>query len=80
MRATGAHRGSDLRPLKAVLVTLAASRQSDWKRFVRRSGLAGAVPENYAETIGVVADFADPILTSDVSFGEWNPVARTWTA
>lgn len=79
VRATGTHRGSDLRPLRAVLVTLASSRQSDWERFVRRSGLAGAVPDDYARVISAVADFADPILTDDISSGEWNPATRTWT-
>jgi hypothetical protein len=80
VHATGTHRGSDLRPLRTVLVTLASSRQPDWERFVRRSGLAEALPTNYAEAISVVAAFADPILTNDVSLGEWNPATRTWTA
>lgn len=79
VRATGAHRGSDLRPLHAVLVTLASSRQLDWERFVRRSGLAGALPDEHARVIRAVADFADPILTGDISFGQWDPVTRTWT-
>jgi predicted nucleotidyltransferase component of viral defense system len=41
LRATGAHRRSELRPLRTVLVELAAARQADWTRYVARSGLTG---------------------------------------
>jgi hypothetical protein len=44
IHATGAHRGSDLQPLRSVLVELAPTRQSDWERFVDRSGLADVLP------------------------------------
>jgi len=78
VRATGAHRHSDLHPLRSVLVNLAASRQSDWHRFVSRSGLVDDVPAVYAETISAVADFADPILSGEATTGEWDPITRTW--
>ena len=78
VRATGAHRQSDLRPLRAVLVTLASARQPAWARFVNRSGLVDAVPGDYAEAIVRIADFADQILTGEVRSGEWDPVARAW--
>lgn len=80
VRATGLHRQSDLRPLRSVLITLAASRQSDWERYVNRNGLNDDVPADYAETIAAIADFADPIISGEVASGEWNPVARTWLA
>jgi hypothetical protein len=38
IQATGAHRGSDLRSLRSVLVELAPTRQSDWERFVDPRG------------------------------------------
>ena len=78
VRATGAHRQSDLRPLRSVLVTLASARQADWQRFVNRSGLVDEVPADYAETIGHVVDFADPVLGGEVTTGEWDPVTRAW--
>jgi hypothetical protein len=62
-----------------VLITLAASRQADWERFVTRSGLGDDVPADYADTIAAIADFADPILGETTS-GEWDPVARAWLA
>jgi len=78
VQATGAHRGSDLRPLRTVLVDLATMRQSDWSRFLARSGLEDSAPPSFAEAIEAVADFADPILKGDVTSGRWDPVARRW--
>lgn len=69
VQATGAHRRSDLRPLQSVLITLAASRQSDWERFSNRSGLGDDVPADYAETIAAIADFADPIISGEATSG-----------
>lgn len=80
VRATGTHRQSDPRPLRSVLVTLAASRQADWERFVTRSGLADEVPADYADTIAAIADFADPILSGETTSGKWDPIARAWLA
>lgn len=76
--ATGTHRQSELRPLRQVLVELGASRQTDWARFVDRAGLRTQVPPTYEEAIGLVADFADPILTGAVTSGAWDPVGRSW--
>ncbi|MGH2789315.1 MAG: nucleotidyl transferase AbiEii/AbiGii toxin family protein [Actinomycetota bacterium] len=78
VRATGAHRQSDLRPLRSVLIVLASERQRDWERFVTRSGLDDELPAAYAEAIAAVADFADPILSREIASGEWDPVTRTW--
>lgn len=78
LRATGADRQSDLRPLRSVLITLAASRQADWGRIVNRSGLGDDVPADYAETIAVIAEFADPIISGERTSGDWDPVVRAW--
>ena len=78
IRATGAHRGSDLRPLRSVLVDLPTARQPDWARFLARSGLDAAAPPTLAETIRAITDFADPIIATDMSTGIWDPAARRW--
>lgn len=77
--STGRHRQSELRPLAQVLNTLAASRQANWDRYVKRAGLQGEVPETYADTIAAIIDFADPILTRTVRSGHWNPADQRWT-
>jgi len=78
VRATGAHRGSDLRPLAEVVVDLANLRQVDWQRFVARAGLAGEVPASYAEAIEAISAFADPILSGNLTEGRWDPRRRRW--
>jgi hypothetical protein len=80
IRATGTHRGSDLRPLRSVLVDLATSRQPDWTRFLARSGLDDAAPATLAEAIEAIAEFADPIIAGDVGDGVWDPAERRWFA
>lgn len=78
IRATGAHRGSDLRLLRSVLVDLANARQPDWTRFLARSGLDDAAPATLADAIEAIAEFADPIIAGDVGNGVWDPAARRW--
>ena len=76
IRATANHRQAEMRPLREVLVTLGSARQSDWQRFVSRTGIDA--PATYAEAIERLADFADPILTGEVSAGRWDPVELAW--
>lgn len=78
VHATGAHRGSDLRPLRSVLVDLATARQADWTRFLARSGLDDSAPASLAEAIRAIADFADPILADGVTSRAWDPATRRW--
>lgn len=62
--ATASHRGSGLRPLREVLVSLGALRQGEWGRFVRRLNLGPDLPATYEEAIAIVAEFADPVVTA----------------
>jgi len=78
VQATGGHRQSVMRPLRTVLVHLATERQSAWERFVNRSGLTDTVPTDYSETISHITEFADPILSSDITSGHWDPQQRAW--
>lgn len=76
--ATAAHRQSEIRPLRSVLVMLADERQGDWERFARRAGLDGELPSSYGEVIEMVVEFADPILGGSLEAGEWDPASRSW--
>jgi hypothetical protein len=78
VRATGAHRGTELRPLGEVLVELSGRRQADWARFVNRAGLGDEVPASYEETVDAIARFADPILTGELGVGVWNAAKGRW--
>lgn len=61
-----------------MLLTLATLRQGNWGIFLRRNDLGSELPEAYQETITMVADFADPILTGAVTSGRWEPSQRMW--
>ncbi len=78
IEATAEHRGSILRPVEEILVTLAAGRQADWKRYTDRAGLATSVPASFADAIAAVCAFADPILTGAIRDGSWSPDAGRW--
>lgn len=78
IEATAEHRGSTLRPVEEILVTLADDRQADWKRYTDRAGLATSVPVSFADAIAAVCAFADPILTGAVLDGSWSPDAGRW--
>ncbi len=54
INATGAHRGSELQPLREVLISLGRERQDDWARFIRRSRIED------------LSDFYDDTITRDV--------------
>lgn len=47
---------------------------------VGRNGPEPEVPADYGAVIAAIAGFADPILTGDVSSGEWDPATCAWTA
>lgn len=78
IRATGTHRGSDLRSLRSVFVDLATVRQPDWTRYLARSRLDDAAPATLAEAIEAIAEFADPIIGGEVGGGLWDPAERQW--
>jgi predicted nucleotidyltransferase component of viral defense system len=78
LRATGAHRGSDLRPVSTVFVDLATARQADWTRYLTRNRLKDSAPTSFADAIRAIADFADPVLAGEVTTGEWDPATRRW--
>ena len=76
--ATASHRGSGLRPLREVLVSLGVLRQGEWGQFVRNHDLGPDLPGTYEEAIAMVAEFADPVVTGEVTTGRWDPVQRKW--
>jgi len=73
INATAAHRGSEVRPLREVLMNLGRDRQPDWARFLRRSGLETDLPESYDDTISVLCRFADPVLGGEAQGSRWAP-------
>ncbi len=78
VNATSAHRRSELRPLRDVLINQGRDRQADWARFIKRSGIENALPESYEETIAAVVGFADPLLRGEAQACRWTPELQRW--
>lgn len=77
LTATAAHRGHELRPLRAVIRTLPDDRQEPWRAFRNRAGLETVTPESFRDVVDAVKAFADPIL-SGRRLGRWEPRSREW--
>lgn len=75
---TADHRDVQLRSLRAAVVTLGADRQVNWLRYVARAGLQDDLPSTYDDAIGVIADFAEPILREHPTVEHWNAARQRW--
>jgi len=80
LEATTRRRATRLRPLSEALGDLAQRRQPDWIRYLKRVGLASAVPESLSEVVSAITGFADPVIARTVVNGRWDPTAGSWTA
>jgi hypothetical protein len=72
-----AHREVALQPLKVVLDGYGAigqTRYAAWRRKNRRDEL----PDQFADLLAVVFDFADPVVTDSVGDATWRPDRRVW--
>jgi Nucleotidyl transferase AbiEii toxin, Type IV TA system len=73
-----AHRGIELAPLKMVLggyEAIAQTRFAAWRRRHRREEL----PTSFADLLAAVIDFADPVLTAQLTeAATWRPDRRVW--
>jgi hypothetical protein len=62
IKATAAHRHTELRPVGEAVTTLGELRQRSWQLLLDRSGLVGRVPERYQVALDEVAARVDPLL------------------
>ncbi len=73
-----AHRAVALAPLAAVLEGYAEIGQQEWARWRRRQQLESRLPESFAEVIGEVITFAEPVIDGSAAGRNWDPGAGTW--
>lgn len=78
MGTVASHRGVDLAPLQVVLKgyeLIAQSRWAAWRRRHRRDEL----PASFEYLLAAVIDFADPVLTGQLTDpATWRPDRRVW--
>jgi hypothetical protein len=81
VEVVAAHRRVALVPMRDVLAGFVPVARPRWNAWYRRQGLAGRVPEDFAEVLARVLRFADPVLGGGLVPGaHWEPAAGTWVA
>jgi hypothetical protein len=71
------YRNATLRPLTEVLDGLATLAQARWTQWRRRSN-SDHLPDQFEAVLGVVIDFADPVLAGVVGGLAWDPGSGAW--
>ncbi|MGL5866972.1 MAG: nucleotidyl transferase AbiEii/AbiGii toxin family protein [Dermatophilaceae bacterium] len=66
-----------LMPLLPALATMGARAQQKWRVWRTRSHREHELPDAFADVLGAVAGFADPVLSA-TAVGRWNPSERSW--
>ena len=78
---TADHRGIRLHALSEAISDLASRRQASYNSWRRRQGQAAENhPEVFADLVGTVITFADPLATGAARGHIWAPDARAWQA
>jgi hypothetical protein len=72
------YRRVSLAPLATVLAGFASVGQARWIAWVRKQRLEGTIPESFDQVLKTVFEFADPVLSGEVTSGQWDPVTQTW--
>lgn len=71
-------RGLETTSLASMLNGYAALGQSRWIAWRRKQRLEDRLPGDFAEVLGAVQTFADPVLTGVVVQGRWDADRRMW--
>lgn len=75
--AVAEYRGAQLSPLTEILDGYAELGQARWLAWRRRSN-SDHLPESFAEVLGVVFAFADPVVGYIETSGRWDPQVGNW--
>jgi hypothetical protein len=79
LATTAEYRGITLKPLSSVISDLPLQRQSSYTAWLRRQGSAAiGYPTNFADTVGLVAAFADPLIRGEARNRTWDPDHARW--
>lgn len=80
LTTTAKYRGITLRPLNSIISELPQHRQSSYAAWLRRQGPAAiCYPTNFADTVDLIATFADPLISGNARNKTWNPDQGLWT-
>lgn len=77
METVAAYRKVTLTPLLPALAPTSERAQQQYRAWRTRSNRDRELPEEFADLLAAVADFADPVLTTAAT-GRWIPRLSTW--
>jgi len=61
-----------------VLDGYAALAQTRWAAWRRKQLLEDRLPASFADVLGAVISFVDPVLTGTAAGRRWNPTTLAW--
>ncbi|GAA4382357.1 nucleotidyl transferase AbiEii/AbiGii toxin family protein [Agromyces bauzanensis] len=79
LETVAAYRRVELAPLIPRFAEMPERVQPKWRAWRVRVNRDRELPEQFADVLDVVAEFADPILNMAAS-GEWNARTARWTS
>lgn len=69
------HRKIEIRPLAEVLAGFADRAQTQWTVWLDRHSLDDRLPQDFADVLDRVAQFADPVMREQSSGQTWSPIS-----
>jgi hypothetical protein len=79
LRHVAHHRQVELVPLARVLDGYGEIGQDRWATWRRRQQLEERLPDQFAEVVSAVVEFADPVITGAAGGRSWDPSAGSWS-
>ena len=77
LREVATYRQATLEPLSTILDGYDSIGRQGWAAWRRRNQLGDLVPDSFAELLGAVTAFADPVLSATAP-RLWDPDAGRW--
>ncbi len=79
LQAVATYREATLRPLLPALAAMPETAQAKWMTWRRRQAHTNKLPEQFADTLRLVAALTDPVLEDVLpERARWNPIRQTW--
>lgn len=71
-------RNVPLVPIRSALTGYAKIAQQRWLAWLKKQRLESTVPAEFSRVLDVVVDFADPVITGEITNEAWDSIAKSW--
>jgi hypothetical protein len=72
------YRGIALADLKTVLADYAGIAQQRWLAWLRKQRMESTVPMEFSEILGLIVNFADPVIAGEIYAHTWDSDKQFW--